>query len=113
MGVASGESSTALDYVGGRVTVQNIGLEGADPKTVSPYHQAELIKAPMLIIQAEDDAVVTIEQGRRMASKLDRLGKSVKFVEVPFGGHDMMNEPARLTILQSLDEFLDWNIGGR
>ncbi|MGH8222550.1 MAG: alpha/beta fold hydrolase, partial [Woeseiaceae bacterium] len=65
--------SEEQDYVGGRVWIEHIGLDGESTKTVSPYHQAERIRIPLLIIQAEDDAIVTSEQGRRMAQRMRRL----------------------------------------
>ncbi|MGI9206252.1 MAG: alpha/beta hydrolase family protein [Woeseiaceae bacterium] len=97
-------------YIGGTAWTKHIGLEGENAKLVSPYHQAERITIPMLIIQAQDDARVHEDQGKRMARILDRQKKPVTYVDVELGGHSMTNEAARVTILQSLEEFLDQNL---
>ena len=101
------------NYVGGSFYTRQTGLDGADTKEVSPFHQAERIEVPMLIIQADDDPVVPIDQGERMAKRLRTLKKPVELVTVTLGGHSMTNEQARLTILQSLGTFLDRHIGDR
>ncbi|HSD70699.1 MAG TPA: S9 family peptidase [Woeseiaceae bacterium] len=100
------------EYIGGSVWTRHMGLDGESAKTVSPYHQAEKIVIPMLIIQAKDDARVTSEQGQRMARRLERLDKPVEYVEIEFGGHSLNNEAARLVVLESLESFLAAHIGG-
>ena len=98
-------------YIGGSAWTRHMGLEDESAKVVSPYHQAERIQAPMLIIQAQDDARVHEDQGRRMARRLEKLDKPVEYVEVELGGHSMTNEQARTVILTSVEKFLDENIG--
>jgi dipeptidyl aminopeptidase/acylaminoacyl peptidase len=93
-------------YIGGTVWTRHMGLEDENAKVVSPYHQAEKIKIPMLVIQAKDDANVHLNQGQGMAERLRKLNKPVEYVEVDLGGHSMDNEAARQTILQSLETFL-------
>jgi dipeptidyl aminopeptidase/acylaminoacyl peptidase len=99
-------------YVGGSVWTRHIGLEDESAKAVSPYHLAENIQVPMLIIQAEDDVRVHEDQGRRMARRLEKLKKPVVYVPVELGGHSMTNEQARLVILSSLEKFLGNNLVG-
>jgi len=98
-------------YIGGTVWTRHMGLEGEKAKIVSPYHQAERIQIPMLIIQARDDARVSLDQGKRMARRLRRLDKPHEYIEVEHGGHSMNNEAARRTILEALDAFLAANLG--
>lgn len=98
-------------YFEGRELTDTIGLEGETSKKVSPFHQAEDITAPMLIIQSVDDTIVHKEQGREMAKRLGDLGKHVEYVEIEFGGHSMRNVPARRQILESLEAFLGKNLG--
>jgi dipeptidyl aminopeptidase/acylaminoacyl peptidase len=100
-----------IEYVGGSEWTRHVGLAGENAKVVSPYHQAEKISIPMLIIQAKDDTRVHEVQGRSMARKLRQLGKQVEYVEIEFGGHSMENEQARHVILKSLDSFLLQHIG--
>jgi dipeptidyl aminopeptidase/acylaminoacyl peptidase len=99
------------EYIGGSVWTKHMGLDGESAKSVSPYHQAERIVIPMLIIQARDDARVTSEQGQRMAKRLQRLDKPVEYVEIENGGHSLNNQAARLVILESLESFLATHIG--
>jgi dipeptidyl aminopeptidase/acylaminoacyl peptidase len=96
-----------LRYIGGSVWTRHVGLEGERAEVVSPYHQAERIRIPMLIIQAKDDSRVHLDQGKQMARRLKRQGKVVEYVEVEFGGHSMTNEPARQAILRSVEKFLN------
>lgn len=98
-------------YGNGRYWNEQIGLEDESAKTVSPYHQAEKIKIPMLIIQASDDARVPSVQGRNMAKRLAKLGKDVVYEEIEFGGHSLQNVAGRERILQALQEFLAKHIG--
>ncbi len=98
-------------YIGGSTWTRHMGLEDTKAKTVSPYHQAKLIKIPILIVQAMDDSRVHLDQGKKMAKRLKRLNKPVEYVEVDFGGHSMTNEAARQQILRSLEAFLAENLG--
>jgi len=100
-----------MHYIGGSVWTRHIGLEDESAKTVSPYHQADRIDIPMLIIQARDDVRVHLDQGQRMARRLERDRKPVEYVEIELGGHSMDNEAARQTILSSLEDFLTANLG--
>lgn len=93
-------------YIGGRAWTRHMGLSEAKASDVSPYHLAEELQDPLLIIQATDDARVHTDQGKGMARRLKRLKKDHEYVEVDFGGHSMSNEPARLTILRSVEAFL-------
>jgi dipeptidyl aminopeptidase/acylaminoacyl peptidase len=99
--------------IGGSVWTKHMGLDGERAKAVSPYHQAEQIVIPMLIIQATDDARVTSEQGQRMARRLKRLEKPVEYVEVAIAGHSMNNQAARLVVLESLESFLSTHIAAK
>lgn len=98
-------------YIGGQAWVKDFVLEGAKLNDISPYHQADRIQIPMLLIQAKDDTRVHEEQGARMAKQLRKLKKQVDYVTVDLGGHSMSNAPARETILESLEAFLHDHIG--
>mgnify|MGYP000218059665 CR=1 FL=1 len=98
--------SNDRQYVGGRAWSKSIGLEGENTKIVSPYHQAEKIIAPVLIVHSRDDSRVPYKQGKNMARKLSRLKKDVTYVEVENGDHSLDTEGARLATFNALDEFL-------
>jgi dipeptidyl aminopeptidase/acylaminoacyl peptidase len=96
-----------LQYIGGTEWTDHMGLDEARASAVSPYHQAERIEAPMLVIQAEDDTRVHADQGRNFSKRMEQLDKDIEYVEVEFGGHSMTNEAARLAILSSVESFLE------
>lgn len=98
-------------YIGGSVWSKDLEREGMSLTDISPYHQAERIQIPMLIIQANDDARVHADQGENMAKRLRKLKKPVEYVTVELGGHSMTNAPAREVILESLEKFLGDSIG--
>ena len=93
-------------YIGGSEWTKHVGLDEARASAVSPYQQAERIENPMLVIQAKDDTRVHADQGRNFSRRLEQLDKDIEYVEVEFGGHSMMNEAARLTILNRVESFL-------
>jgi dipeptidyl aminopeptidase/acylaminoacyl peptidase len=98
------------EYIGGRKWTEHMGLSDEKAKEVSPYHRAEAIRVPLLIVQALDDSRVTREQGQRMARRLERLDKPVEYVEITQGGHALSNQSARLVLLNALEKFLAQNI---
>ena len=97
-------------YIGGSEWTEHMGLDEASATEVSPFHQAERMEDPILVIQAEDDTRVHADQGRNFSRQLERLDKDIEYVEVEFGGHTMSNEAARLTILRSIESFLEQHL---
>jgi dipeptidyl aminopeptidase/acylaminoacyl peptidase len=90
---------------------EHMGLKGERAKSISPYHQAEKVGIPMLIVQAKDDVRVPRVHGKSMADRLQDLGKDVQYLELEFGGHSVNYEPARREVLSALEQFLRQNIG--
>jgi len=93
-------------YLDGDEMVKSIGLQGERAKTVSPYHLAERITAPILIIQSTDDVIVPKDQAHGMVKQLKKLKKQYEYVEIEYGGHSMQNVDGRKVILASLEAFL-------
>lgn len=93
-------------YIGGDRWTEHVGLDGERSKTVSPYHLADTLQVPLLVIQSADDTRVHAVQGRGMADRLRKLDKDVEYVEIDFGGHFVQNVAGRTTILASLEAFL-------
>ena len=93
-------------FLGGKVWNKKIGLEGKEIKSVSPYHRANEIKIPVLIIHAKDDPVVPLKHGKGMAKKLKRLKKPVTYVEVKNGDHFLDTAEARLAAFKAMEIFL-------
>jgi len=103
--------ATDKKYIGGRAWAKILGLEGADPETVSPYYRADEIKSPLLIIHAKDDNVVLYKQGQNMAQKLKKLKKKVTFITMENGAHNMDTEKSRIIKLTAIEKFLKKHIG--
>ena len=95
------------DYIGGRVWVRHMGLEGESAKAVSPLHLADQIRIPMLIVQAADDVTVPKRHGQAMAERLRKLDRDVEYIELERGGHRLTDLQARTRVLQALESFLE------
>lgn len=77
-----------------------------DIKDVSPYHQREKIKAPLLLIASEKDTVVDPEHSRNLYKKLKKQGVPVDYVELPNGEHWRTIESNELIALKAMQTFL-------
>ena len=75
----------------------------------APSIEASAVKAPVLLVHQTGDAVVPIEQSRRLRDALKSAGKRVDYVEVRAGGHAPQTEAARLATLQAVMDFLAIN----
>lgn len=93
-------------YIGGSSWVRHIGLDGESTRSVSPHHLTERFQAPFLIIHAEDDARVNIDQAKGLHRKLLDADNDSTLVTVSHGGHSMRDSAARRRILTELEHFL-------
>ena len=73
-----------------------IPMVGARPEDAPALYEArsaiywpELINAPLLIQQGEDDSRVSVEQSRRLAKALKEAGKTVELVTYPGEDHGL------------------------
>ncbi len=101
-------------FVGGKIWTRSIGDPGEDReilRATSPYHQAEKIKIPILLIHTKDDTRVPVAHSRAMAKRLKGMKKSVKYVEIEKGGHTLEVEAARIATLKALEKFLAKHLG--
>jgi dipeptidyl aminopeptidase/acylaminoacyl peptidase len=80
-------------------------------KATSPINGVDKIKMAIQLVHVKDDLRVDIKQSQRMRDKLQAAGKSVEYVEIAKGEHWLENEPARITYLTALENFLERNIG--
>lgn len=84
-----------------------------DMNSRSPLLQAEKIVDPVLIVHAQDDDRVPFDQGERMASRLQALGRPVETLWVPDQGHGLTS-PAQFTAVAArMEQFLARHLGGR
>jgi len=98
-------------FIGGRAWIKTMGLEDSRDSDVSPFHQAEAIKAPILLIAAKDDARIDYQMSKSMHSRLEKLGTQSTYVELENGGHSLDTGISRLESLQALESFLQEQIG--
>lgn len=99
--------------VGGESWIGRMGLEGTADEKVSPYHRAEDINVPVLLMSSVDDARVPWELARKLHKKMKKIGKESTYVKIEDGTHNMVTTKARLTVLTRAREFLDKHIGER
>ncbi len=99
--------------VGSRAWTKNMGLEGVEDKAVSPYHRADEITVPVLLISSVDDARVPYEHSEDMHNKLKRLRKDSQYVKLENGAHSMLTAESRLITLRETENFLREHIGDR
>ena len=98
-------------YIGGTSWTKSIGLDGEGSTVISPYHRADEIKIPILIVHADDDARVPVTQARQMASRLESRNKDVIFLQLEDGGHSLDTENARLKTLRAMEAFFAEHLG--
>ncbi len=103
--VFGGSDSTHAALVGWR---DQIGSP-VDPKVAreSPIHAARAIKAPVLLIGTEDDAVVPVSQSAAMAHVLRAQGKAVTFLKLQRGGNSLARSDDRIKALRAIGSFLN------
>ena len=77
----------------------------------SPYHLAENITVPMLIIGSERDVNVPVSHSRKMHERLKKLNKPATYIELPNGEHYRTNEPNEITKLKAIEAFLSQHLG--
>ena len=72
----------------------------------SPLRQAHNIKAPVLIMHGAQDSNVRLVHARKLADKLDSLGKEYEWYVEPYEGHGFRGEQSRLNMYGKIEEFL-------
>lgn len=105
------KDSDRLYSIGGRSWSDRWGLENANDESVSPFHNAEKLNVPILLMASPDDARVPFKLSEDMHEKLIKLGKASTFVRIETGTHNMVNATARRTMLESVVDFLNQHIG--
>jgi dipeptidyl aminopeptidase/acylaminoacyl peptidase len=78
---------------------------------VSPVESAAAIKAPVLLIHGNEDAIVPIAHSLAMAKALRRARKTVEFDVLDGGDHQLNTEDVRIEALERLGRFLERYLG--
>lgn len=72
----------------------------------SPERFVDQIEIPVLLIHAEGDTVVTVQQSQAMDLAMRRAGKDVRYVELEGGDHWLLEPHNRARVLQEMETFL-------
>ena len=108
-GKTSGEYKFAYEH-----WVQQIG----DPKndaeflrSISPINFAAEIKAPLLIIQGNEDRTVPPKQARILIAAMEKAGRPPESLFLSGEGHGLTHEKSRVELFKRIEEFLTKNMG--
>ncbi len=97
--------------LGWRNWTVNMGLAEASDKAVSPFHRADDIEVPILLMSSVDDARVPYKMSRDLHRKLGKLNKHSEYVKISDGTHYMLSTASRLSMLAETERFLAEHIG--
>ena len=89
----------------GRAFIEKVGLEGAPDESVSPYHQSDKIKIPVLLVATKTDGRVPSAQSEIMHDKLKKRGLS-ELLLMEEGDHSIWHDENRTKLLNTLEDFL-------
>ncbi len=82
-------------------------------KEFSPYHLAKHIKAPLLLMAAKKDTVVSYKHSKKMYKRLKKLKKPVEYIEFKEGEHYRTHEANELQKFKAMEAFIDEHIGDK
>jgi len=106
------KSDDKYGTIGGRAWTKTMGLRDASDESVSPFHRADEINVPTLIMSSKDDARIDYKMSRAMHQRLKDLKKKSQYVLLENGGHSMDTTESRLSALKAMEKFLKRHIGG-
>lgn len=93
-------------YVSSKFVKKQIGSDTDDLEARSPYHNAEKIKIPMLIVHGEDDRIVDVSHSEKLADELEDLERPVEYIELENGDHYLSVQRNRHQFFAAMDAFL-------
>ncbi|MEQ1623033.1 MAG: prolyl oligopeptidase family serine peptidase, partial [Methylococcales bacterium] len=94
-------------FLNGRFATEWLREQAPDLDAVSPIKRPQNFAIPILLIHGKKDRRVPYKQSASLAEKLQKAGKSVRYVEQPLGDHHFTREADRIEFLTELEKFLD------
>jgi len=82
-------------------------------RTLSPLYHVDKIRAPLLIVQGENDPRVTIANTNMMVDALRKAKREVLYVVYPDEGHGLARPENNFDFYGRVEEFLAKHLGGR
>lgn len=76
----------------------------------SPLRHVEAVRAEVLLVHADRDTIVPIEQSQLFADAMRKAGKPVEMVTLEQDNHYLMKSANRARLLETLDAFLAKNL---
>ncbi len=89
----------------------HFGSDSDALKPISPYHQADKIKVPVLLVHGDLDYQASVGHSRDMRRALERAGKPVEYVEIKGMDHSPLVTEQMKKVLEAWEKFLKANIG--
>ena len=80
--------------------------EGAFLRSRSPFYHADRIKAPVLVLQGDNDVRVPKAESDRIVDALRRSKKDVEYVVFKNEGHGMFSDANNLKLWEATELFL-------
>lgn len=93
-------------FLYGKTYRASLKEKAPDFAAVSPLNFPAQFSAPILLVHGKKDLRVPVKQSREMAEKLQKAGKTVRYVEQPEGDHHFSRQADRLQFLKELEAFL-------
>ena len=72
----------------------------------SPHHNAATIQLPLLLVHGDLDRRVVVEQSRKFAAELKKLGKPHTYIEQANGDHFLSRQSHRQAFMTAMEGFL-------
>ncbi len=76
-------------------------------KRISPIHQVDKIKTPLLVIHGANDPRVPIGEAEQIVERLKGLGRHVEFLRFEDEGHGIAKIPNRVKAYTAIGDFLE------
>ena len=76
-------------------------------KRISPIHQVDKIKTPLLVIHGANDPRVPIGEAEQIVERLKQLGRHVEFLRFEDEGHGIAKIPNRIKAYTAIGDFLE------
>jgi dipeptidyl aminopeptidase/acylaminoacyl peptidase len=93
--------------------VGNPDTEEAFLRSRSPLYHVDRIKAPVLVLQGDNDVRVPKAESDQIVQALRRAGKDVEYVVFPKEGHGLFSPANDLKLYEVTEHFLARTLGGR
>jgi dipeptidyl aminopeptidase/acylaminoacyl peptidase len=105
------ESGDVPDSRRGRAYLERVlGTDVAKLRAQSPVHNAQNIKAPVLLIHGKADGRADYEHAQRMKAALEKNNKKVEWLSLGREGHGIYDENTRREVYERILQFLDANL---